>query len=108
METLPNSNELAFDIPAIQKAALLFRALNNKQRLHILRLLHKDQQLTVTSIYQTMGMEQSMASQYLSVLRKAGFVQTKKVGKYIYYSINYGKLDEIHRYAGQLLQFTVN
>jgi DNA-binding transcriptional ArsR family regulator len=106
METKVTSEELQIEILELKKAALLFRAVNNKLRDQILHLLHKNQKLAVTSIYHTLSIEQSVASQHLAILRKANLVSTIRDGRSIYYSINYKKLDELHEYADRLLQYS--
>jgi DNA-binding transcriptional ArsR family regulator len=45
--------------------------------------------MTVSGIYKTLRIEQTVASQHLATLRQAGVVNTKREGKWIYYSINY-------------------
>ena len=40
-------------------------------------------------------LEQSVASQHLAILRKAGIVSTQRDGKFIYYSVNFKRLEEI-------------
>ena len=48
-------------------------------------------------------LEQSVASQHLAVLRKAGFVTTTRDGKFIYYSVNAGRMLELNRFVEELL-----
>ena len=42
-----------------------------------------------------MRLEQSVASQHLAILRRAGIVSTQRDGKFIYYTVNYKRIDEI-------------
>lgn len=103
METQHLSEELQIEFFSIKKAALTFRAINNKVRLQILRVLHDHKKLTVTSIYESIRLDQSAASQHLAILRKAGFVHAQREGKFIYYSINYDRLEELHGSADKLI-----
>jgi DNA-binding transcriptional ArsR family regulator len=48
-------------------------------------------------------LEQSVASQHLAILRRAGVVTTTREGKFIYYSVNHKRLAEIYSYVEQLL-----
>jgi DNA-binding transcriptional ArsR family regulator len=48
-------------------------------------------------------MEQTVASAHLAILRRAGVVNTRKEGKWIYYSINYQQLNGLNVFATQLL-----
>lgn len=95
--------ELKIDVLQLKKAALILRAVNHKLRQQILKLLHQHGKMTVTEIYVKLRLEQSVASQHLAILRKAGFVDTQRDGKFIYYSVNYERLTEAHEFARQLL-----
>jgi DNA-binding transcriptional ArsR family regulator len=59
--------------------------------------------MTVTEIYVKLRLEQSVASQHLAILRKAGFVNTTRDGKFIYYSVNASRLAEMNRFVEELL-----
>lgn len=72
----------------IKRTALVLRAVNHKLRQQLLNLIKENEQITVTEIYVRLGLEQSVASQHLAILRKAGMVQTTRKGKFIYYSLN--------------------
>lgn len=87
----------------VKKAATIFRALNHKLRQQILSLIDTDKRITVTEIYIKMRLEQSVASQHLAILRRAGIVITEREGKYIYYSINSKRIDDINRIAVDLI-----
>jgi DNA-binding transcriptional ArsR family regulator len=58
-------------------------------------LLEDGETLTVTDIYIRLRLEQSVASQHLAILRRAGVVTTERQGKFIYYSINKNRLAQI-------------
>src|SRR5947209_19578987 len=90
------SNELKIDVIQLKKAALILRAINHKLRQQIMRLIHQNGKMTVTEIYVKLRLEQSVASQHLAILRKAGYVHTLRDGKFIYYSVNYERLTQIH------------
>ncbi len=104
MEAISGSNELQIEFFYLKKASLVFRAVNNKVRLQILYLLHENKRMTVTTIYEKLRLDQSAASQHLAVLRKAGFVNTERDGKFVFYSVNYERLKELHACAEQLLK----
>jgi DNA-binding transcriptional ArsR family regulator len=103
METLPMPDELQIEFFNLKKAALVFRAVNNKVRLQMLQHLHENSKMTVTALYVKLRLDQSATSQHLAVLRKAGFVNTERDGKCIYYSINYNRLEELKLCSMQLL-----
>src|SRR5271163_869173 len=76
------------DFLNLKKAAMILRALNHKLRQQIIRILDENKRLTVTELYVHLRLEQSVASQHLAILRRAGIVKTERDGKFIYYTIN--------------------
>ena len=88
-------DHIKVDFLGLKKAALIIRAINHKLRQQIVKLLDEQQKLTVTEIYVRMRLEQSVASQHLAILRKAGIVKTTREGKFIYYSVNHSKIKKI-------------
>ena len=74
---------------------LVLRAVNHKLRQRVIDLLEDGETLTVTDIYIKLRLEQSVASQHLAILRRAGVVTTERQGKFIYYSINKNRLAQI-------------
>lgn len=96
-------SELLVHSLELKKAALIFRAINHSLRQQMMHLIHSNQSLTVTEIYVKLRLEQSVASQHLAILRKAGFVNTIRDGKRIFYSVNNERLHQVHEVA-HLLQ----
>ena len=96
--------ELKIDVIQLKKAALILRAVNHKLRQQILKLIHQQEKMTVTEIYVKLRLEQSVASQHLAILRKAGFVSTLRDGKFIYYSVNHERLEQVHNFVHELLK----
>lgn len=103
-EQAVTSAELKIDLVQLKKAALILRAINHKLRQQILKLIHQNGKMAVTEIYVKLRLEQSVASQHLAILRKAGFVNTLRDGKFIYYSVNYNRLDQVHKIVHDLLK----
>jgi len=87
----------------LKKAALVLRALNHKLRQQILALIETEKKITVTEIYVRMRLEQSVASQHLAILRRAGIVATQRDGKFIYYTVNYKRVEEINQFVQELV-----
>ncbi len=96
-------NVLKINYHNLKKAALVLRALNHKLRQQILTLIETEKKITVTEIYVRMRLEQSVASQHLAILRRAGIVSTQRDGKFIYYTVNYKRVDEITRVVDELV-----
>ena len=91
------------DFLNLKKGALILRALNHKLRQQIIRLLDENKKLTVTEIYVQLRLEQSVASQHLAILRRAGIVKTQRDGKFIYYIIHHDRLGEIMKCVDELI-----
>ena len=96
-------DEIKIDFLQIKKSSLILRALNHKLRQQILKLLEEQRKLTVTEIYVQLRLEQSVASQHLAILRRAGIVKTEREGKFIYYVLNHKRIAEINRCVVDLL-----
>lgn len=94
---------LKVDLLNVKKAVQILRALNHKLRQQILKLIDEQGKMTVTEIYIKLRLEQSVASQHLAILRKAGFVKTNRDGKFIFYSVNAARLQELNQFVDQLL-----
>lgn len=97
------STGLNVELLNVKKAAIVLRAINHKLRQIILKLIDENGKMTVTEIYMHLRLEQSVASQHLAILRKAGFVKTQRDGKFIYYSVNYKRLEELNKFVQDLL-----
>lgn len=95
--------DVPLDYGELRKAALVLRAVNHKLRQRMIDLLEENKQLTVTDIYIKLRLEQSVASQHLAILRKAGVVRTDRQGKYIYYSLDHERLSQISRLVEELV-----
>ena len=87
-----------------KKAALILRALNHKLRHQMLKLLDDNKKMTVTELYVKMRLEQSVASQHLAILRRAGLVSTTRNGKFIYYTPSYSRIAEVMKFAADLVE----
>ena len=58
-------------------------------------------------IYQKLSeklrLEQSVASQHLAILRRAGIVGTIREGKFIFYLVDYTRLEQVNQFVEQLV-----
>src|SRR4249919_1454943 len=98
-----NGAPLKVELLNVKKAALVLRAVNHKLRQQILKLIDEHGRMTVTDLYIKLRLEQSVASQHLAILRKAGFVKTTRDGKFIYYSVNTDRMQELNQFMEELL-----
>lgn len=94
--------DIKLDYAELRKAVLVLRAINHKLRQRIISLLEESDSMTVTDIYIKLRLEQSVASQHLAILRRAGVVDTERQGKFINYSLNRDRLAQISRLVDEL------
>jgi len=90
------------DYGDLRKAVLVLRAVNHDLRQQMISLLIENGRMTVTDIYIKLRLEQSVASQHLAILRRSSVVGTQRDGKYIYYSLNPERLEQISRLVDEL------
>lgn len=88
----------------LEDASELLRAVTHHLRLKILDYIDKNPQTNVNSIYNSLGLEQSITSQHLRILRVANLVIAKRNGKQILYSVNYNKISQINEAVQDFLQ----
>ena len=83
----------------------LMRALAHPLRLKILEFLDQNKNIQVNQIYNTLKIEQSIASQHLRILKNAGVLVADKDGKYMQYTIDYQRVSNavkaINRFMGR-------
>lgn len=97
-----SDNPITLDYNVLRKAVLVLRAVNHKLRQSIISLLEENKRMTVTEIYVKLRLEQSVASQHLAILRRAGVVNTERQGKFIFYSLNHDRIAEISQLVEDL------
>ena len=98
-----SEEELRIDTLDVKKAAIILRSVNHKLRQIILKYIGEKERVTVTEIFEHLLLEQAVASQQLAILRRTGFVKTKREGKFIYYSINRQRLLDLNKFVSELL-----
>jgi ArsR family transcriptional regulator, virulence genes transcriptional regulator len=94
--------DIQLDYSELRKAVLVLRAVNHKLRQSVIDLLEENEKMTVTDIYIKLRLEQSVASQHLAILRRAGVVATERQGKFIYYALDNDRLSQISRLVEEL------
>jgi DNA-binding transcriptional ArsR family regulator len=102
METVQPTLQL--DSELLSKGRKIFRAINHSLRQQMLQLIHNNGQITVTDLYVKLRLEQSVVSQHLAILRREKFVNTKREGKCIYYSVNYDRIDQVQEISRKMFE----
>jgi len=90
-----SEDKITINFESLRRSVLVLRAINHHLRQDMIALLEESGKLTVTDIYIKLRLEQSVASQHLAILRRAGILNTEREGKFIYYSLNKQRIQEI-------------
>jgi ArsR family transcriptional regulator len=97
--------KVTFQQEKLTMSTELMRALAHPLRLKILEFLDQNKNIQVNQIYNTLKIEQSIASQHLRILKNAGVLVADKDGKYMHYTIDYQKVSNavkaINRFMGR-------
>lgn len=89
------------DIEGPEGEVEVFKAAADPCRLRILKLL-KEGELCVCEIMTALSKPQSNTSHHLSILREAGLVKERRDGKWSYYRLADGAVNEMIKQAGVL------
>lgn len=95
---------IKLDYSVLRKSVLILRAVNHSLRQKMIKILEEEGRMTVTELYVKMRLEQSVASQHLALLRRAGVVITERDGKFIYYSLDKNRISEISNLLEDLVR----
>lgn len=79
----------------LEVASSAMRALTHPVRLKLVSFIDQNKKINVNKIYKALKMEQSVASQHLRILREEQLVNSERDGKFIFYTVNYTKLENI-------------
>lgn len=79
-----------YTLEQIEIAARMLKAMAHPVRVKILSLL-EEKKMTVTQIYELLGLEQSVVSHHLGILRDKGVLKAERDGK----NVNYCLKDEV-------------
>jgi DNA-binding transcriptional ArsR family regulator len=86
--------KVTFNNEKLQTSSEIVKALAHPLRLKILEFIDQKETINVNKIYTTLGIEQSITSQHLRVLKAAGIVHSDKDGKFVHYSIDYSTIEK--------------
>ncbi|MGQ9681433.1 MAG: ArsR/SmtB family transcription factor [Anaerolineae bacterium] len=84
-----------------ERALPMLRGLADRNRLRILSLL-RDGELCVCNLMAALDISQALVSHHLSVLRAAGLVRERRAGRWVYYSLEPGALQEAASFLDDL------
>lgn len=96
MQVSPRFADMAADIHSLCCLAESFKALADATRLHIIHLLMTHGEMCVCELMPALDLTQSNASFHLKTLKHAGFITSRKEGKWMHYSLNRKALEQFH------------
>lgn len=86
-----------------KKAAVVFKAFCDENRLQILKLL-QDGERCACSILDEMKITQPTLSHHMKILCDSGVVVGRKEGKWMHYSISEDGLEDVMKYLDELCE----
>lgn len=84
----------------LKSSSDVFRALAHPLRIRICAIIDDKNPACVQEIYDALKIEQSVASQHLRILRQANLVRTRREGKFVYYLLDYNRMENAGKIAG--------
>jgi len=88
-----NPNEQTLE--KLTLAAEMLKAIAHPMRITIVSFLEGDIRLTVTEIYERLGIEQSATSHHLGILKSKGVLASTRDGKNTYYYLKHSALSGV-------------
>ena len=88
--------------PLYQLKAEVFKTLGHPMRIRVLELL-SEREHSVGEMLPQLGVEASNLSQHLAVLRRSGFVTTRREGSTVFYSLASPQVGELLAVARRIL-----
>jgi len=80
---------------AIQQAAAMLKCIGHPIRLQIIELLEREGEQNVTTIYETLGIEQAVASQHLNLMRDKRILASRREGVNVFYRIDDARVTRV-------------
>jgi len=84
--------------------AHFFKALGDRTRLDILKMLSEKKRFSVTEIYKELGHAQNLISHHLACLKNCGLVTAEKNGKQIFYRLRNKKVIKLLHYTDSYIK----
>ena len=86
-----------------ERVIKFFKALANEERIEILKLLKKNEEMFAQDIERRFYLEQSTTSHHLNMLKRAGITKARKQGRKIFYSIDYSSFQSLWDEFGKVI-----
>ncbi|HEX2920452.1 MAG TPA: metalloregulator ArsR/SmtB family transcription factor [Bacteroidales bacterium] len=89
---------------SLEQAALMLKAIAHPVRITIVSCLLDEKKMTVTEIYKAVGIEQSVASHHLGILKDKGVLGSKREGRNTRYFLRHPNLKTVLSCIGNCCQ----
>ncbi|MDZ8118823.1 ArsR/SmtB family transcription factor [Pontiella agarivorans] len=86
-KTTPCIRQGKLKVETLQRAAETLKMLAHPQRLRIIEILEREQEVPVHALVAETGFAQAVVSQHLNQMRRAGLLCSTRHGKEMWYSI---------------------
>lgn len=83
------------DRELLERISGSLKAIAHPARLAMIDLLKDGRRMNVTQIYMTLGLEQAVASQHLSILKEKDVFDSRRQGKHSYYFLKHNCIIEV-------------
>lgn len=84
-----------FNNDQLEFASEVFKAISHPIRLRILNILVEEDLINVTSLSESLSLEQPLISHHLGILKRAFIVKSKKEGREVNYFLELKQIKEI-------------
>lgn len=75
------------DLKFLEDTTEILRSIAHPMRLVIIEMLYRNQEMTVTQIYEQLDIEQAIASHHLRILKDKDVVTVRRSGKNSFYAL---------------------
>jgi DNA-binding transcriptional ArsR family regulator len=93
----------SYPLPFLEESTETMRAIAHPIRIAIIDLLHRKGKMSVTEIYESLDIEQAVASHHLRILKSRNVVSVQRDQKFSYYSLSDPGFFEIVQILGKLI-----
>lgn len=85
----------------LNECILILKAISDETRLLIFNKLKKEEEVCACKLLELVNCNQSTLSHHLKILVDSGIVNSRKEWKWVHYSINKDKLNELLKFLGE-------
>ncbi len=79
----------------VERCADMLKVIAHPTRMTIVEMLYNEGDLSVTQVYEMLGIEQAVASHHLAQLRNKGIISSQRDGKNVLYTLKIRKLYDV-------------